>query len=170
MKFLIVILGLLPCCGYAEAFVCKNNYDLSNIYTQFDGPDFSLFTVDNPDKYPDYLVIAKHKSGCITEIDQTYDKDSIPRTRMWSADTYFFASDSGGNSVNAQNKRSLIVVKKDKKKYAGAFSCVEDVDHDGIKDFCKVEERMGENTSHAEATTYLVKLVLKNDQLVVEKQ
>jgi len=169
MRILLIILSAFSTLSYAEEFKCIADYQFGEVYSKYETSDFTLYTVDNPDKHPTYSVVAKHKSGCITDIDTLYDAKKIPSTKKWAKNTYYYSSFAGGNSSNAQNRRSLIVVSEGKVKYAGSFSCVDDVDKDGAKDFCKIELDMSGGRSHVDAKAYKVKLVLINDELVVKK-
>ncbi len=164
-----MVIGFFSAFTYADEFACLDSYKIGKVYTKFETPEFTLFTVDNPDIHPTYSVIAKHKSGCITDIDSLYDSEKIPQSKKWAKNTYYYSSFAGGNSSNAQNRRSLIVVTENKVKYAGDFSCVEDVDKDGVKDFCKIELDMSGGRSHVDAKAYKAKLVLIDDKLVVQK-
>jgi len=166
MKYLLLLTMVVSLNSWSEAD-CIKGFDDKSAKKVYSGEKFSILLTKDDSKhiYDQIKIYAKHKSGCITDIGSRFNDKAIKVAR-WSDNKYVFKNYLGGNSINAENNKQLLLVGEKMVTSAGYYSCVSDVDSDGIDDFCKYDEIIPEGGSMVDRRVVKVKLKLVNGKLV----
>jgi len=79
---------------------------------------------------------------------------------------YYFDCYTGGNSLNAEHRKALIIEDNNDLYFAGFFTGYEDIDEDNVKEFFIFEEVITEG-SHADWQYKKAKMILQNNILTM---
>lgn len=166
MKYLLLLTMVVSLNSWSEVD-CIKGFDEKSAKKVYSGEKFSILLTKDDSKniYDQIKIYAKHKSGCITDIGSRFD-DEIIKVAKWSDNKYVFKNYLGGNSINAENNKQLLLVGEKMVTSAGYYSCVFDVDNDGIDDFCKYDEIISEDGPIVDRRVVKVKLKLVNGKLM----
>jgi len=130
--------------------------NLHDQFKSFSNSEFALYLVVDKSEdfidlpYPVYMVYAHHlKTNKVTKLSSTHFKST--EVKIASDGYFYFDAYSGGNSINAENRKILMKYEPTEVKYIGTISGYSDIDSDGKPDFYYfVLTDMGK--SHADST------------------
>jgi hypothetical protein len=147
--------------------------EFSNLHDQFksfSNSEFALYlAVDKSEDFidlpfPVYMVYAHHlKTNKVTKLSTTHFKST--EVKIASDGYFYFDAYSGGNSINAENRKILMKYEPTEARYIGTIAGYSDVDSDGTPDFYNfVLTELGK--PHADATYKNQILKVINNTLV----
>ena len=102
-----------------------------------------------------------YRSILLTEVDLQEKKVHQPAQNYYYFDCY-----TGGNSLNAEHRKALIIEDNNDFYFAGFFTGYEDIDGDNVKDFYILEETITEG-SHANWQYKKAKMIIQNNILTM---
>lgn len=134
--------------------------DIGFYYVEYDGEPY----------YPGHSELLylhyKHKYYKVLVRPETNTRDKI---NFINNNLFYFAHYTGGNSINAENRKALIAIENDKIYFCGHFSGYEDIDSDGVKDFY-IWEISKAGRDHASHEYEKAKMVFENNILAMPKK
>jgi len=160
----MIVLLSLPMSSFGSTDVCKTVYRDSTVELCAEKrPGESIM---NKQVYSVFARLVSNKERFV--IANEIEIDRVGNTNKLQGGMYYYKAYVGGNSINAENRHVLLIVKNNKVHYAGEFSNVK-TENSGLKAFYRYKEiRLG--ASHADDAYMMEELVVKNNKLVPKLQ
>jgi hypothetical protein len=179
MKYLLTIFILLSISThYFAEYDCEKGEGEIETVNKIEGKVLKTITLENKTEFifcetnlcEDYgfpvLLYIKKNNKIYRSIQLTEVGLQEKQIHQPTQNYYYFDCYTGGNSINAEYRKALLIEDNNGFYFAGFFTGYEDIDEDNVKDFFIFKEFHTES-AHVDWQYKKAKMILKNNILTM---